>query len=394
MTSIIEVKKTDLQVEVLQKFIFDKEMVPVLQEQLDQAEKRKENGFLDFSDSEILLWYLNERKHLDETKDRSPKTVKEYGKELTMFVKQLLQYGNEIGLDIDYIIEGSLFKSLDSRHLRRYQEWLKSESPYVKKKGKYSPATLDRKTTIIKSFFAYLHKVRYISEPIHEGLYIAGIRNEERPNRDLGAEQVIYFLDSFREQQHPIMFAIVHILTTTGIRNEEFCTLKVSSLKEDTILGGYTLDIVGKGKKERTIPLKGKVFNSIHMFRFARGLPPVEKSNPNDPLFTTNRGNAYSPSYLSQYVTKEISKLYVKQKVDGEEAQDEQEQVEIIRITPHYFRHAFAIISRLNKVDVYDIMRSLGHERLETTEIYLEKVFAKENHAIHSWKPELFGEYI
>lgn len=55
---------------------------------------------------------------------------------------------------------------------------------------------------------------------------------------------------------------------------------------------------------------------------------------------------------------------------------------------------AFAIISRLNKVDVYSIMRSLGHERLETTEIYLETVFAKENHAIHSWKPEMFGEYI
>lgn len=394
MTGVVEVKKTDLQLDVLQKFIFDKELVPVLQEQLDQAEKRKENGFLDFTDTEILLWYLNERKHLDEAKDRSEKTVKEYGKELTMFVKQLLQYGNEIGLDIDYIIEGSLFKSIEKRHLRRYQEWLKRESPYVKKKGKYSPATLDRKTTIIKSFFAYLHKVGYISEPIHEGLYTAGIRNEERPNRDLGAEEVIYFLDSFQEQQHPIMFAIVHILTTTGIRNEEFCTLKVKSLKEDKVLGGYVLDVIGKGKKERTIPLKEKVVNSIHKFRFARGLPPVEKAKPSDPLFTTNRGNAYTPSYLSQYVTKEISKLYVKKKVDGEEAQDEKEQVEVIRITPHYFRHAFAIISRLNKVDVYDIMRSLGHERIETTEIYLAKTFAKQNNAIHSWKPELFGEYI
>lgn len=387
MTSIVEVKNTDLQVEVLQNFIFDKELVPVLQEHLDQAEKRKENGFLDFTDSEILLWYLNERKHLDETKDRSPKTVKEYGKELTMFVKQLLQYGNEIGLDIDYIIERSLFKTLDSRHLRKYHEWLKTKSPYVKKKGKYSPATLDRKTTIIKSFFAYLHKVGFISEPIHEGLYIAGIRNEERPNRDLGAEQVVFFLNSFREQQHPIMFAIVHILTTTGIRNEEFCTLKVSSLQEDKILGGYVLEVMGKGKKERTIPLKEKVVNSIHMFRFARGLPPVNKANPDDPLFTTNRGNAYSPSYLSQYVTKEIAKLYKGQK-------DEDGNEKKVIITPHYFRHAFAIISRLNKVDVYDVMRSLGHERIETTEIYLAKTFAKQSNAIHSWKPEHFGEYI
>ena len=43
----------------------------------------------------------------------------------------------------------------------------------------------------------------------------------------------------------------------------------------------------------------------------------------------------------------------------------------------------------------HDIMRSsLGHEKIETTMIYLEKVFAKERHAIHQWKPEVFGEYI
>lgn len=39
-------------------------------------------------------------------------------------------------------------------------------------------------------------------------------------------------------------------------------------------------------------------------------------------------------------------------------------------------------------------MRSLGHEQIESTMIYLEKAFEKEIHAIHSWKPELFGEYV
>ena len=65
-----------------------------------------------------------------------------------------------------------------------------------------------------------------------------------------------------------------------------------------------------------------------------------------------------------------------------------------LKLTPHVFRHAFAIISKINGVDIYDIMRSLGHEKIETTMIYLEKVFEKERHAIHSWKPEGFGEYI
>ena len=44
--------------------------------------------------------------------------------------------------------------------------------------------------------------------------------------------------------------------------------------------------------------------------------------------------------------------------------------------------------------DLYVIMRSLGHERIETTMIYLEKVFEKERHAIHDWDDTIFGEYI
>ncbi|MGG0288247.1 hypothetical protein ABEY41_24740 [Peribacillus butanolivorans] len=58
------------------------------------------------------------------------------------------------------------------------------------------------------------------------------------------------------------------------------------------------------------------------------------------------------------------------------------------------FRHAIAIISHLNGVDVYQIMKSLGHEQLSTTEIYLEKIFEKERHAIHLWKSDVLGVYI
>ncbi len=372
----------DKSMELWKEQLQNKNLVPLLQNRIDEAEKNKLPRFQGFSDTDMLFWYLHQQKNINIKKDRSERTIKEYERELILFVEQLLEYGKEIDVDVTYIIEGSLFKSLNSRHLRRYQEWLVNSSPFVLSKGPYSPATIERKNTIIKSFFAFLYKVGYIAEPIHDGFLIATVRKDERPDRDLGPKEVIYLLNTFRELQHPIMFAIVHVLSTTGIRNEEFCNLKIGDYRIDTILGGSYLNVLGKGNKLRQVPLKEKVVKSINMFRHARGLPSIEKANPNDPLFTTNTGKAYSPSYLSQYVSKEINKLYLKQ--------DKQP----VKLTPHYFRHAFAIISRINKVDVYDIMRSLGHERLETTEIYLEKVFAKENHAIHSWKPEFFGEYI
>lgn len=52
---------------------------------------------------------------------------------------------------------------------------------------------------------------------------------------------------------------MIHILTTTGLRNEEFCKLKVRDLQYDSISGGYYLDVLGKGNKKRQVPLREKV---------------------------------------------------------------------------------------------------------------------------------------
>ncbi|WP_301109537.1 tyrosine-type recombinase/integrase [Sporosarcina sp.] len=106
-------------------------------------------------------------------------------------------------------------------------------------------------------------------------------------------------------------------------------------------------------------------------------------ASQDESLFTTNKRKAYSPSYLSQDVSKYMGntkKLNLSQST--------------LRITHHIFRQAFAIIFTHNKVDLYSIMRSLGHEKIETTMIYLEKVFEKERHTIHSWRSDRFGEYI
>lgn len=357
--------------------------LPELQKRLDKAEKNRKQLFGDFSDVEMIQWFLYERKHLNLKNERTEKTTTEYKRELMMFVNQLLTHASEIDVDLDYIIEGSLFKSLQSRHLRRYQEWLSTKSDYVLKNGAYSPATLERKTTILKSFFSYLYEVDYIKEPIHRGFKIATVRKDDRPNRDLGPKDVVHLLNTFRDIHHPIMFGIIHVLTTTGIRNEEFCTLCVGDFREDAIQGGFYLDVLGKGNKRRHIPIKTKVVESIHAYRHARGLSPIEKAATSDPLFTTSTGRAFSPSYLSQYVKTQIEKLNDLALADP-----------TVKLTPHVFRHAFAIISKLNDVDIYDIMRSLGHEKIETTMIYLEKVFEKERHAIHAWKPDIFGEYI
>lgn len=353
-----------------------------LQQKIDAAEKRKQNPFSEFNDVEILMWYIHEQKHADAKNDRSDRTRKEYENELRLFIEHLLEYGLEIGVDIEQVEVWSLFKSLEPRHLRRYQEWLISSSPYIKKGKVYSPATIARKTTILKSFFQYLYRVKYIPSDIASGLRIATVRKDDRPNRDLGPGDVVKALRAFRDIEHHVMFGIVLVLSTTGLRNEEFCKLKVGDVKSDRILGGHYLVVTGKGNKKRQIPLKAKVLESIRLFRQARGLPALSEADPAAPLFTTSRGTAFSPSYLISYMTKEFTKI--ERELEGID----------VKLTPHIFRHAFAITSRLNKADAYDIMRSLGHEKLETTQIYLEKVFAREGHAVNQWSNDALDEFV
>ncbi|MEG6533721.1 tyrosine-type recombinase/integrase [Caldifermentibacillus hisashii] len=363
--------------------ILDTSVLPILQKKIDESERGGRKEFEDFNDLEMIQWFLLKREYLDKNKERSERTLKEYKRELTQFVQYLIQYAADIHLDIKEVKEDSLFKSLEKRHIRRYHEWLKSSSPHVKEHGNYSAATLARKTTIIKSFLQFLYENQYIYAPIHEGFYKATVRKDDRPNRDLGPQEVIQLLDYFRKKEHPIIFSIIHILTTTGLRNEEFCHLQVKDFHYDTITRQYYLDIKGKGNKWRQVPLREKTINSIRMFRYARGLDDIEVAQPNDPMFTTNTKKAFTPSYLSQYLSSQIKKAdlsFIKSNY--------------IKITPHVFRHAFAIISRLSGVDIYDIMRSLGHEKIETTMIYLEKVFEKEKHAILKWNSDIFDHYI
>jgi len=159
------------------------------QEKKDAAEKEKRNQFEDVSDIEMLAWYIHEQKHTNKKNEHADRTKKKYERELSRFIHQLLAHSEAIDIDIDEIREQSLFKSLESRHLRRYQEWLMTESPYVQERGPYSPATISRKTTVLKSFFRYLYRIGYIQDNIADGLRIASVRKDDRPERDLGPQE-------------------------------------------------------------------------------------------------------------------------------------------------------------------------------------------------------------
>lgn len=193
---------------------------------------------------------------------------------------------------------------------------------------------------------------------------------------------MIQLLDYYQDR-NPIMFSLIHVLVRTGMRNDELCSLKVSDVRFDPILSGYYLHVIGKENKQRDIPLRDKVMDSILLYRKTRLLPADLPSNSDEPLFPNSRWKAFCPSYFATMLGDEIEKVPILSI-----------QARKKRITPYEFRHSFAIISYMNNSDVYSIMRALGHEKIETTMIYLQKIMEREQHVVHQWKDNTLRTYI
>src|SRR3954466_5475972 len=104
MKNLIETKK-DLQVSEWKNKIKDRSSLPLLQERLDLAEKDQKKPFMDFSDVEMIQWFLYRKEHLNRQHDKSQRTINEYERELIQFVEQLVRYSREMDVDMDYIME-------------------------------------------------------------------------------------------------------------------------------------------------------------------------------------------------------------------------------------------------------------------------------------------------
>ncbi|CEG21500.1 hypothetical protein BN1080_00411 [Planococcus massiliensis] len=95
------------------------------------TDEAKPNRFADFNNREILVWYIQEQKHAHASNDHTHRTKKEYERELSSFIWKLLVHSATIDIDIAEIRGQSLFKFLESHHLRHYQKWLMTESSHV-----------------------------------------------------------------------------------------------------------------------------------------------------------------------------------------------------------------------------------------------------------------------
>jgi integrase/recombinase XerD len=211
-----------------------------------------------------------------------------------------------------------------------------------------SPRSVARWLVAVRGFFAYAlaenvvtsdparhldaprlwrNLPRVLSFPEVEGLLAAPDRGDPRGLRDAAMLEVLY---------------------ATGVRVSELLQLRLNDIHLDA---GY-LRCLGKGSKERVIPLGGQADATLQLY-LSKARPVLLQGKRSDVLFVNLRGGALT----RQGFWKIIKRYGVRAGISG-------------KLSPHVVRHSFATHLLENGADLRSVQIMLGHADISTTQIY------------------------
>jgi integrase/recombinase XerD len=144
--------------------------------------------------------------------------------------------------------------------------------------------------------------------------------------------------------------AILELLYSTGMRISELTSLDLENLKDLNI--NQAIRIIGKGSKERVVPVGGAAIRAIENY-LVRSRPALVKKMANRAVFLNSRGNRIS----RQSVWQIIQDVAISAKIEE-------------HLSPHTFRHSFATHLLDGGADIRVVQELLGHSSVTTTQIY------------------------
>ena len=144
--------------------------------------------------------------------------------------------------------------------------------------------------------------------------------------------------------------AMLETMYSCGLRVSELIDLKISDLFFEE---GF-IKIVGKGNKERFVPIHSSAQNYIMLYINEIRTQLTIKKGFEDTLFLNRRGKSLSRQMIFMILKALAIKINLNKK-----------------ISPHTFRHSFATHLLKNGADLRAIQQMLGHESITTTEVYV-----------------------
>lgn len=265
----------------------------------------------------------------------SKHTIVAYQTDLSNFFDYLhSQYGEMALRDISHI------------YIRSWLAGLKDDSMTAK--------TINRKISTLRSFFKYhVKRGDIVQTPMGK---ITAPKNEKRLPQFV-AEKDIATLFSYVEFEGDwsgkTNRLLLLLLYNTGIRLSEVINLKESMINDSA----KTIKILGKGNKERLIPVHNDVMNEIQKYRKEKHNQGLDQ---NEFLLVDEKNAQLKPRKVYSIAKHYLSLVTT-----------------IDKRSPHIFRHSFATHLMNNGADLNAVKELLGHSSLAATQVYTHNTIDK-----------------
>jgi integrase/recombinase XerD len=255
----------------------------------------------------------------------------------------LLAYGHDLDRFAGWVAGGELADYLHPtvRELTQFLTFLRSEA--------LAPPSIARHLVSLKMFYRFLrleervqsHAVDLLSSP---ALW-------ERIPQVLSPESVEKLLAAPQFQERFVLRdkAILETMYATGCRASEVVGLKL----QDVFLDSRFCKCIGKGSKQRVVPLGRFAVNALRAY-LAKQRPTLVRTAPDAPWVFVSRGG--------RALTREMLWILVKKYVKRAGLNP--------RVSPHTLRHSFATHMLSGGADLRTVQELLGHASIQTTQHY------------------------
>jgi integrase/recombinase XerD len=284
-------------------------------------------------------------------KNRTPATIKSY----RWYLGKFLKYLDENGIEYPNQLTGEVFRGyhLDLFLSRKYE-------------ARRGAAWVNPYLVPIKTFIEFLKLSEWMPD---DPAYAISFARAPLliPKEILTREEMVDLIEApdittvlgYRDR------TIMELLYTTAIRRNECRNLTIPDVNfEDGLLR-----VFGKGRKERIVPI-GRIALKFLDNYVMSVRPLLMKKKSEMRLFLSVKGNSLSRNVMGEFITRYAEQAGIDK-----------------RVTPHTFRHTCATLMLRNRADVRHIQALLGHESLNSTQIYTHVAVADLREILAKYHP-------
>ena len=273
----------------------------------------------------------------------SPRTLEAYQRDLKHYLSFIV--------DKDIIS----LSNISQMHIREYIRSLNEKG--------LAASSIARIFSSIRSYHKFLSAENFVNE--NPTLILTSPKAPKKLPHVLMEEEISAIINAVVEtfQYSKRDKAIIEMLYSCGLRVSELCALSLNNL----YLNDDMIRIMGKGSKERLLPVGGRAKNFLNDY-LIHCRPGIQKDKGSSSVFLSRNGNPLTRAMINNILRKWSQVAGISKSV-----------------SPHTLRHSFATHLLEGGADLRFVQALLGHSDISTTQIYthLDKHHLKEVYQTH-----------